>query len=101
MRVAPSALLPLVFGTPGELWREASADDRHRLVDLIDILLPTTSRLGGIELDIPTARHPEHVALERSHVRCSRSALRTICSGRPVEHERLPAVWRMVGPSFI
>jgi 2-hydroxy-6-oxonona-2,4-dienedioate hydrolase len=65
MHVAPSTLLPLMFGTPGKLWREASVDDRRRLVDLFDGLLPVTSRLGGMQLDIATAQHPEPLALER------------------------------------
>ena len=65
MRVAPGALLPLVFGTPGKLWREASADDRRRLFDLFDSLLPVTSRLGGMQLDIATAQHPDPLVLER------------------------------------
>lgn len=64
MRLAPAAVAPTLFGTPAVVVRTASAEERARLRQTFDHLLPISARSRGIQFDIATAAAPPAVQFE-------------------------------------
>jgi len=59
-----TSVAPMIFGTPASVVRSASAEERRRLQQLLDRLLPISARTRGIELDVETAIAPQVVRQE-------------------------------------
>ena len=64
MRLFPGMVGPMMLGTPASVLRSASAEERDRLQQLFDHLLPISARTRGIELDVKTAAAPPPLCLE-------------------------------------
>jgi pimeloyl-ACP methyl ester carboxylesterase len=65
MRIAPTVVGPTMFGTPASVVRSALAEERSRLRQTFDHLLPITERSSGMKLDIKTAAAPVALPLEK------------------------------------
>ena len=64
MRLAPALVAPALLGMPTSVVRSASAEERSRLQQVVDRLLPISARSQGILLDLKTAQAPQPVRFE-------------------------------------
>jgi pimeloyl-ACP methyl ester carboxylesterase len=64
-RVAPAAVAPTLFATPAPVVRLASTEERARLREILDHLLPISARSKGMQFDLETARAPKALELEK------------------------------------
>jgi pimeloyl-ACP methyl ester carboxylesterase len=64
-RIAPGAMGSTMLGTPATIIDAASPDEKARLLQIIDHLLPITARTAGIQLDIQIASQPPTTLREK------------------------------------
>ena len=65
--IFPRALARIMLGTDPELVARASPEERHRVQQILDHLLPMEARWPGMRFDIATAAHPEEPNLAAIH----------------------------------
>ncbi|HEX5084284.1 MAG TPA: alpha/beta fold hydrolase, partial [Blastocatellia bacterium] len=64
-RIAPSTMIRAVLATPPEIVENASADEQARIGEVMDHILPVSSRRPGLLNDAHVTSSLEHYELER------------------------------------